>query len=221
MQPRTFWFSDSDKNLISREFASFEDAERYAEENGLQYYHPNVYRCQKMVKERMEAYGDTRYTVFSVPHLYCGDCKFRGRNCKRVDHEKVKFYKPCFQSYHGGEHHIPCRDFEPMFPQHADYRDKWQGIEDAWPVYLDAWCENGKPPKLLAFHLGDDFNTDYLVPFELFFDGGMIEDGVLKAEYKRTTVRDKVDLGVQLYKQKLEKIGGVVIDTGQTLKPEG
>lgn len=216
MQMRKFWFSDKDKNLFSREFESFNEAENYAEENGFQYYCPSIYRCRKLAQKRMEEYGDTKYTVFTVPHLYCGDCKYNGRNCKRVDHDGVKFHKSPFQSYHGGEHHIPCRDFEPRFPHYAMYRDLWQGFNDCWPVYVDAWL-GCREPKELTFHLGDDFDTDYAVPFNLFFYGGMIKDGVLMATEKRTTVRDKVDLGVQLYKIKRTPIGGVVIKTGECL----
>jgi len=58
-----------------------------------------------------------------------------------------------------------------------------------------------------------------LVPFDLFFDGGMIENGILKATIRRTQKKDKVDLGVQLYKLVREPIGGVVIATGEVLPP--
>ena len=213
---RKFWFSDMDKNLFSKEFSSFKEAEDYAEDRGLQYYHPNFCRDEEAARKRMEEYGDTRYTFATCPHLYCLYCKYNREGCKRVDHKTVKFHKSPFQSYHGGETHIPCCDFELAYPDYADYKGKWQGIMDAWPVYVDTWL-GGREPKELTFHLGDDFDTDYAVPFNLFFYGGMIQDGVLMATEKRTTVRDKVDLGVQLYKIKRTPIGGVVIKTGECL----
>lgn len=59
------------------------------------------------------------------------------------------------------------------------------------------------------------YSVDYIVPFEFFFYGGMIEGNILNAIQKRTTVRDKVSHGVQLYKIKEEDIFGVNIDTGE------
>ena len=46
----------------------------------------------------------------------------------------------------------------------------------------------------------------------------MIEGNILNAIQKRTTVRDKVSHGVQLYKIKEEDIFGVNIDTGEVLQ---
>ena len=222
---KTFWFSDENKNLVSKEFEHVDgrdiylDAEGYAEDNGLHFFHPNVYQSREQVEKRAKEYGDTQYHTYDCPHLYCRDCKFFGKNCKRVDHDTVKMHKSPFASYHCGEFHVPCRDFELGHPEYADYREKWRGIEDIWPVYVDAWLGRKEPDGLL-FHLGNDFGTDYKVPFELFFNGGMIEGGVLKAAEKWSVVKDKVDLGVQLYKIKKEPIGGVVIETGEALPVE-
>lgn len=210
---KTFWFSSKEKGLFSKEFELWDDAECFAEDNGYHFYGPVT---EEAARQRMEEYGDTKYTRYTCPHLYCGDCKYFGRNCKRVDHKTVKFYKPCFSSYHNGEHHIPCKEFEPAHPEYAAYRDQWNGIEDIWPVYRDTWLK-GQNMDHIAFHINDDFNTDYYVPFDLFYNGGMIEDGVLKATVKQTTVRDKVDLGVQLYKLKKEKIAGVDLSTGTVI----
>lgn len=163
------------------------------------------------------------YTVDTVPHLRCGQCKCfdiradqdgHESSCKRIDHKKVQFFKSPFKSYHCGEWHIPCSDFEPMHPEYADFRD-WEGMEDAWPVFRDAWAKNA--PSMLTFHVNKNYDVDYLVPFERYYDGNMIKDGVLMAEYKQTCVKDKVDLGVQLYKIRKEKINGVVIETGEEL----
>lgn len=159
------------------------------------------------------------YTVDTVPHLCCRYCKFfngkahiKGQksDCKRIDHKKVKFGKSPFMSYHCGENHTPCRDFEPANLQYADFKD-WTCMDDVYPVFKEAWIPYGKPPEYLCFVLNDDFDVDYLVPYELFYNGGMIKDGKLMAEYKRFTVRDKVDRGVQLYKLVYEKIDGVEI----------
>ena len=210
---KTFFFSDSGKNIIRKDFETFEAAENFAEDNGLHYYHPHKYPTEEAVRKRMEEYGDTKYTFATCPHIGCGACKYAGRGCKRVDHKTVKFYKNPFSSYHGaGTHHIPCHDFEPAHPEYADYRGLWNGLDDMWPVYVDTWL-GGRTPKYQTFHLGDNFNDDYEVPFELFFYGGMIEDGILKADHKKYVVRDKVDLGVQLYKIKTENISGVRIET--------
>lgn len=217
----TFYFSNSSKDLISREFDGphrYSEAEKFAEDNGYHYYHPHEYPTEEAARKRMEEYGDTKYTFATCPHLYCRDCKFFGVNCKRVDHRGVKFHKPPFSSYFHGENSIPCHDFEPSNPGWASYRD-WKSLDDIWPVYVDTWL-GGRIPKYQTFHLGEDFTYDYEVPFDLFFHGGMIEEGVLRAVHKKYYVRDKVDLGVQLYKIKTEEIGGVVIETGKTLPAE-
>lgn len=163
------------------------------------------------------------YTIDTIPHLRCQQCEFfdikadqegHESKCKRIDHKKVKFFKNPFSSYHCGECHCPCSDFQPAHPEYADFRE-WVDMEDAWPVFRDAWGYEIR--NYLTFHVNGDYDTDYLVPFDLFYDGGMIEDGILKADYKQTAVRDKVQYGVQLYKIKKEKISGVVLDTGEVL----
>lgn len=155
------------------------------------------------------------YTVLTVPNINCGHCKYFGNDCKRVDHDRVKFYKPSFASYNDGEHHFPCHDFEPRNPKWADYKD-WEGIDDAWPVYLKAW-RNGKEPKATMFHVHDNYDVAYVVPFELFFYGGMIEDGVLKANEKKFYERGDIRLGVQLYRLVEEKINGVMLRDGEEI----
>lgn len=160
------------------------------------------------------------YTIEDCPHFMCQDCKYFKINadreeslCKRIDHKKVRFHKNPFSSYHCGEHHIICRDFEPKHPEYADFKT-WEGVDDYWNTYIESW-HNGKTPKTLTFHVGGDYSIDYIVPFELFFYGGMIEGNILNAIQKRTTARDKVSHGVQLYKIKEEDILGVNIETGE------
>lgn len=217
--PRTFFFSDQDKNVICKEFASYEEAENFAEDNGYHYYHPNKYGTEEAVRKRMEEYGDTKYTFATCPHLYCRDCKFFGEKCKRVDHKGVKFHKSPIVSYHYGEYSIPCHDFEPAHPDYADFKD-WNGIDDIWPVFVDTWLQ-GKTPEYVIFHLGDDFDNDYEVPFDLFFNGGMIKDGVLMAAKKMYYVFPETnDSGKLLFKIVAEKIDGVVIATGEVLRKD-
>ena len=160
------------------------------------------------------------YTIEDCPHFMCRDCKYFKVNadreeslCKRIDHKKVKFYKSPFSSYHCGEHHIICHDFEPKHPEYADFQN-WNGIDDYLNTFIESW-HNGKVQLNVTFHVGDDYSIDYIVPFDLFFYGGMIEDNVLKATKKRTIVRDRISHGVQLYKIKEEDIFCVNIDTGE------
>ena len=155
------------------------------------------------------------YTEDTIPNICCGDCKYCGKECKRIDNDKVKFYKPSFMSYHDGENHFPCRDFEPRNLGWADYKE-WNGMDVAWPLYVEAW-RNGRAPKETMFHVNDNFDVAYVVPFELFFYGGMIKDGVLQATAKKYNKRGKVDLGILLYQLVTEPVNGVVIETGEEL----
>ena len=73
--------------------------------------------------------GVNMYTIEDCPHFMCQDCKYFKINadieeslCKRIDHKKVRFHKNPFSSYHCGEHHIICRDFEPKHPEYADFK---------------------------------------------------------------------------------------------------
>ena len=163
------------------------------------------------------------YDIEDCPHFMCQDCKYFKVNadkeeslCKRIDHKKVRFHKSPFSSYHCGEHHIICRDFEPKRPEYADFKT-WEGVDDYWNTYIKSW-HNGKTPREICFHVGGDYSIDYYVPFGLFFCGGMIENGILKANRRWTTVRDKVSHGVQLYMNKKEEIRGVNIETGEVLR---
>ena len=91
------------------------------------------------------------YTIEDCPHFMCQDCKYFKINadreeslCKRIDHKKVKFYKSPFSSYHCGEHHIICHDFEPKHPEYADFQN-WNGIDDYLNTFIESW-HNGKVP---------------------------------------------------------------------------
>ena len=217
----TFWFADLKGQLYAAPFESRTKAEDFAEDKGYHFF--GVITSQEAIK-KLKEYGSTKYTFYNCPHLYCMDCKYFSIKadreeslCKRVDHKTVKFFKSPVSSYSCGKNNIPCKDFELKFPDRVDFKDKWAGIEDIWPVYVDAWL-GGRPPLYETFHLGNDFSTDYLVPFDLFYNGGMIEDGILKAVFKRTSVRDKREYGIQLYKMKYEEIAGVVISTGEVIK---
>ena len=152
------------------------------------------------------------YTIDTIPKINCGHCKYFGKECKRIDHDKVKFYKPSFASYHDGEHHFPCYDFEPRNLNWADYKD-WTGMDEAWPLYLDAW-RDGIQPIATMFHVNDNFDVAYMVDFKLFFYGGMIDNGVLKADSKKFYKKCKGGFGYQLVQQ---EINGVLIDSGEEI----
>ncbi len=69
----------------------------------------------------------------------------------------------------------------------------------------------------MAFTVNGNTDVNYQVPTKKFLDGTMIVDGVLQAVEKTYYKRDKVDLGVQLYKLVHEKINGVRIEDGTEL----
>ncbi len=158
------------------------------------------------------------YTIDTVPNLDCGHCKHFNvkadlpgevSSCKRIDHKTIKFYTPWFKCYDCGMHHMICSDFEPRHPEYADFRD-WEGFDEAFPVWMDAWLPYRKKTDI-GFILNGDRTTVYYVPFDTFVYGPLVVDGMLQTTGKTTCARDKVDHGVQLYKRVYEKIDGVTI----------
>lgn len=83
-------------------------------------------------------------------------------------------------------------------------------MENAFPVYVEAWLS--KIPDRVAFTLGGNTSVDYLVPFDLFYRGGMMKDGVLLADRARYLKRDKVSHGIQLYKIVEKEINGINLE---------
>ena len=159
------------------------------------------------------------YTVNTVPHLRCGECKYFKCNadqkdvesiCKRLDHKVVKFSKSPFASYQCGEWNPPCCDFEPKHPDYTDYQE-WTSMEEVYPIFVKAWLPYGKEPKYANFVIGNDFDIVFHVPYKLFYFGGMIDGDMLLADKVSRIVKDRIDHGVQLYKVKSEDINGTLI----------
>lgn len=167
------------------------------------------------------------YDEETYPVLMCQDCLYFNiradqegveSKCKRLDHKKVKYAIPFFASYTCGEHHLPCRDFVPKYPEYADFKE-WTNFEDWWKLFVK--FGNGRiyerDDNTMAFTVNGNTDVNYRVPTKKFLDGTMIVDGVLQAVEKTYYKRDKVDLGVQLYKLVHEKINGVRIEDGTEL----
>jgi hypothetical protein len=104
---------------------------------------------------------------------------------------------------------MPCRDFEPKFPQYADFKD-WTNFDDFWKVYKKAWLPYENENILLGFVIGNDFSTVYRIRLQDFLDGTMTENNKLKSVEKIFYKRDKISRGVQLYKIVHEKTPGGV-----------
>lgn len=157
------------------------------------------------------------YSVDDCPHFMCHDCKFWKVNadlkpnqstCKRIDHKRVKFWRPFFASYDCGRNHMICADFEPAHPEYADFKNQWEGFDDYWRSYQKAWLTS--PEKRgIAFYINDDHNVMYCTTLDTFLYGPVVKDGMLQAFEKCYSKRDKVDHGVQLYKIIREPVDGV------------
>lgn len=98
--------------------------------------------------------------------LSCGQCKFCGTQCKRVDHKHILFSKPYFFSYHEGrENKFVCHDFTP-----ADYC-RW--LKDNWVSYEDYW-DGEKPYRdtdTVSLCMDGDFSVRYRVLVSDFVRG--------------------------------------------------
>lgn len=161
------------------------------------------------------------YTVDTCPHVGCKDCAYFKVNadlngiesiCKRIDHKKVKFAIPRFKSYDCGCFHIPCGDFIPKHPEHADFKD-WTNFNDFWKVYVETWLPYGNENITVAFTINGDTSVRYHVPLSKFIDGTMIIDGVLQAIEKTYYAHH--------YNIVHEKIDGVVINVGEKVALAG
>lgn len=123
-----------------------------------------------------------------VPNFYCGDCiywKYENVNqapCKRIDHKNIKFAIPCFASYDGNQHGgIICSDFEP---KNKFFRERWEGFEKYFPLYVDACLPYKNTDTLVYFTLHNDTSVKYGVHMMDFVYGTMIDGNTLKAVEK-------------------------------------
>lgn len=159
------------------------------------------------------------YTEENIPHAMCRDCKYfkidadrRESLCKRIDHKYVKFFKPYFKSYCCGEHHTVCCEFEPKFPDSADFKDKWTCFEDFFPAYKSVWCTSEEIQNGFPFVVNDNFGVIYRVPFEKFVYGNVVEGGILQANMKLYSKRSKSSpTGYEIVRQKINGVNIVEV----------
>lgn len=123
-----------------------------------------------------------------VDHLGCGDCKFNGLNCKRIDNNLIQFYKPWFVSQPSRFHHICC-DFQPIEWQKI-ICEEWTSFEDYWPAYVEQWLPYSNTNKLDYFFINGDKTVAYGVPmldvvYGRMFDGDKLL-AVEKMYYKQS-----------------------------------
>lgn len=140
--------------------------------------------------------------------LMCGQCKYFGKNCKRVDGRIIKFYRPWFVCETGvGRFHYICRDYEP-----ADY---CVYIKNHYPGY-EKYTQNHEVQHEIerrrncGLFIGDDEDTLYHVPSSDFVDGTMWDGDVLKAYEKQYYVRTRSGFGYKLITEPLPN--GVRVD---------
>lgn len=98
--------------------------------------------------------------------LACGQCKFWGKNCKRIDHKHFQFAKPWFRCYDEGQYaSYCCRDFVP-----ADWcvwlKQHWTSLDDYYGEDVDkgyvALCIDGDQ-SVRYYVLRKDWNNNTFV----------------------------------------------------------
>lgn len=142
-------------------------------------------RVTKMNAEDDELYGE-------LYPIRCRHCKYWKADadrdgvessCKRIDHKLVKCAKPWFKSYHCGEQHEICRDFDPDPKRSPRTAELWPGFDR----YIDLKTDAGdmkEPLRPVWFCLNNDFGVRYGVDYWDFVDGTMIKDGCLMCKKK-------------------------------------
>lgn len=142
-----------------------------------------------------------------VDNLGCGDCRFNGRNCKRIGNYNVQFYRPWFASQPSGRHHI-CSDFQPLKCLKVIY-EEWTSFEDYWPAYVEQWLPYSNTNKLDYFFINGDRAIAYGVPMMDAVYGHMFEGNKLLAVEKMYYRHVRRGLGYVLVH---EKINGVYVE---------
>lgn len=146
------------------------------------------------------------YTLNTVPHLGCKDCLFSEKSCKRIGGTTLDFARPWFSCERGATgFHYPCRDFQPKHPTWGSLKE-WTTFDDFWNLYEQAWLTD-VDRRWSIFIINGNKDTRYYVPHDLFMNGTMIENGVLKADRKGYFKRTKDG-----YTYIMEEIKGVKIN---------
>lgn len=138
--------------------------------------------------------------------LMCGQCRYAGEKCKRVDGKRIRFYHPWFAP-HSAQQHFICRDYATA--------DWCMYIKTHYPGY-EKYAENPdvqreiRNRKSVGFFVGNDEDTIYHVLADDFVNGTMWDGGVFKAYEKQYYVRTRSGFGYRLVTEQLPN--GVKID---------
>ena len=82
-----------------------------------------------------------------------------------------------------------CRDFE-MRPCKVRDLEEWPGF-DAWQkAWIEQWW-NGKPPRLVWFHINGVELIDYGVPYQEYVEGRHVQGDRLMATIRVVSVRTR------------------------------
>ena len=138
--------------------------------------------------------------------LMCGQCRYAGEKCKRVDGKRIRLYHPWFAP-HSAQQHFICRDYTPA--------DWCVYIKTHYPGY-EKYAENPdvqreiRNRKSVGFFVGNDEDTIYHVLADDFVNGTMWDGSVFKAYEKQYYVRTRSGFGYRLVTEQLPN--GVKID---------
>lgn len=138
---------------------------------------------------------------------WCVNADRKNGSCPKLDHKKVKFYKPYFKCYDCGMHHIICSQFTPRNPDHPDFQN-WTNFDEYWKVYEQAWLTSTTKTRGVPFVLDDNYDIMYFVPLETWLYGEIVQNGVLMAT-TRAYHKQKITDGWTHYPMVYEEINGV------------
>ncbi len=140
----------------------------------------------------------------NIGRITCRDCQFfsvradldgEESRCKRLDHKKIKFYKPWFKSYYCGETNPQiCRDFSP--------NGFYKYLKENWTDF-DDWVGEIPENQCIALVLNDDFSIMYHVRYKDFANNTFLDaDGNLKwvnrLYYKQRKKSERFPTGYEL-----------------------
>lgn len=133
---------------------------------------------------------------------FCRDCIYFGIKCKRIDHDKIRFWKPYFSSYHYGELNSKiCCEF---IPKQGTLKEKeWPGFENYYYFYRQAWGECERP-DYVTLALNNDFSVIYGVRYPIFAYGKRLDkNGNIVWDYRKYCIKTrKSPIGYRLIIEK-------------------
>lgn len=154
------------------------------------------------------------YNVDDCPHFMCRHCAKWKVNadmgectCPKLDHKKIKLYKPYFKTYDCGAHHIICSEFVPSNPDYKDFED-WTNFEDYWKIFKEVWLTDNYKSHGVAVVLNGNYEIIYYVPLNVWLYGDLVVNGRLQATIKAYH-KPKYVGGVKQYPMVYEPIDGV------------